>query len=165
MNCVRMARRTASVLILWLGVTTGAMAAKAPPARDTGKSEAIFTDSLSRGGFMLVGAGQTPTIVIDPADAAVVRHAADDLAADIQTVTSQQPIVSTQPGGKIAILVGTLGKSKLIDQIVAAKRRRLAPVRQLGKLRDRLARHPSSRCRKGFGGDRQRSTRHGLRRL
>jgi hypothetical protein len=119
---VRMTRLTACVLILGLGAATGALAAKAPSARSSAKSEAIFTDSLARGGFVLVGAGQAPTIVVDPSDAAVVRHAVDDLAADIQTVTAQHPTVSAEPAGKIAILVGTLGKSKLIDQIVAAKR-------------------------------------------
>jgi hypothetical protein len=117
-----MTRLTACVLILGLGAATGALAAKAPSARSSVKSEAIFTDSLARGGFLLVGAGQAPTIVVDPSDAAVVRHAVDDLAADIQTVTAQHPTVSAEPAGKIAILVGTLGKSKLIDQIVAAKR-------------------------------------------
>ena len=109
--------RTALALALCLGVVQAAQAESA--RREAG---AIFTDRLARGGFVLVEAGSAPTIVVDPADAAVVRHAADDLAADIQTVTAQQPTVSAAPAGKTAILIGTLGHSQVIDRIVAAKK-------------------------------------------
>jgi hypothetical protein len=108
--------RSLLALLLCLG------AAQAVRAQGRAETETIFADRLARGGFVLVEPGRAPTIVVDPADAAVVRHAADDLAADIQTVTSQRPAVSAQPGGKTAILVGALGHSKLIDQIVAAKK-------------------------------------------
>ncbi|KRA64217.1 hypothetical protein ASD89_03995 [Caulobacter sp. Root656] len=96
-----------------------AQAVQAQGRRETG---ALFTDSLARGGFVLVEAGRGPTIVVDPADAAVVRHAADDLADDIKTVTAQQATVAAAPAGKTAILVGTLGHSQLIDRIVAARK-------------------------------------------
>jgi hypothetical protein len=109
--------RSALALALCLGVVPAAQAESA--RREAG---AIFTDRLARGGFVLVEAGRAPTIVVDPADAAVVRHAAGDLAADIQTVTAQQPTVSAAPAGKTAILVGTLGHSQVIDRIVAAKK-------------------------------------------
>jgi len=116
MNRLQSIWRGALALILCLGA---AQAAQAQGRRESG---ALFTDSLARGGFVLVEAGRAPTIVVDPADAAVVRHAADDLADDIRTVTAQQATVAAAPGGKTAILVGTLGHSKLIDQIVAARK-------------------------------------------
>jgi hypothetical protein len=99
----------------------GALAAGVS-SRAVAESAPIFADGPVRGGFQLVGEGLVPTIVVDPADAAVVRHAADDLSDDILTVTGQRAAVAAAPAGKTAILVGTLGQSKLIDQLVAAKR-------------------------------------------
>ncbi|PHY17666.1 glycosyl hydrolase 115 family protein [Caulobacter sp. BP25] len=101
--------------------TSGARAAGAS-SRAAAESAPIFADAPARGSFQLVGAGVVPTIVVDPTDAAVVRHAASDLSEDIQTVTGQSVAVAAAPAGKTAILVGTLGQSKLIDQLVAAKR-------------------------------------------
>lgn len=109
-----------------------ALASSAAPARHALAASAssralaeaapLFADSSVRGGFQLVGKGVVPTIVVDPADAAVVRHAADDLSDDILTVTGQRAEVAATPAGKTAIFVGTLGQSKLVDKLVAAKR-------------------------------------------
>jgi hypothetical protein len=116
MNRQKSIWRGVLALVLCLG------ALQAAHAQSRGETEALFTDGLARGGFVLVEAGRAPTIVIDPSDAAVVRHAADDLADDIKTVTAQQASVAAAPAGKTAILVGTLGASKLVDQVVAAKK-------------------------------------------
>ncbi|MDR7114635.1 hypothetical protein J2X41_000512 [Caulobacter sp. BE254] len=117
MNRLKSIWRSVLALVLCLGAVH---AAQAREGRD--ETGTLFTDSLARGGFVLVEAGRAPTIVVDPADAAVVRHAADDLADDIKTVTAQQATVAATPAGRTAILVGTLGGSKLIDQIVAARK-------------------------------------------
>jgi hypothetical protein len=109
--------RSVLALVLCLGAAHAAQAREGSDETGT-----LFTDSLARGGFVLVEAGRAPTIVVDPGDAAVVRHAADDLADDIKTVTAQQATVAATPAGRTAILVGTLGGSKLIDQIVAARK-------------------------------------------
>ena len=103
-------------------VPNGGAAAAGVSSRATAEAAPIFADGPVRGGFQLVGAGVVPTIVVDPADAAVVRHAADDLADDILTVTGQRALVAAAPAGKTAILVGTLGGNAMIDQLVAAKR-------------------------------------------
>lgn len=92
------------------------------PSRAIAETAPIFADAPARGGFQLVGAGVVPTLVVDPADAAVVRHAAQDLSDDIETVTGQRSAVAAAPAGKTAIFIGTLGQSPLIDQLVAAKR-------------------------------------------
>ncbi|PIB91806.1 hypothetical protein CSW62_09605 [Caulobacter sp. FWC2] len=97
----------------------GALAAKAP---DPVKAEAIFSDGPTRGGFALVAPGKAPTIVVDSADARVVRHAAEDLAEDIKTVTGQVAPVKGEATGGTAILVGTLGHSAMIDRLVASGR-------------------------------------------
>lgn len=75
------------------------------------------------GGFPLVVDGRAAAIVSDPADAAVVAHAAADLSADIAAVTGVRPSVevTAEPIGKTLVVVGTLGKNRLIDRMVAAK--------------------------------------------
>jgi hypothetical protein len=83
MNRLKSIWRGALALTLCLGA---AQAVHAEGRREAGP---VFTDSLARGGFVLVETGRAPTIAVDPADAAVVRHAADDLADDIRTVTAQ----------------------------------------------------------------------------
>ena len=119
MKCIHIA----AVCALGLAsVPTGHVWAASAATRAAAETAPIFADGPVRGGFQLVGAGVVPSIVIDPADAAVVRHAADDLSDDIQTVTGQRAAVAAAPAGKTAILVGTLGQSPLIDQLVAAKR-------------------------------------------
>ncbi|WP_421736645.1 glycosyl hydrolase 115 family protein [Caulobacter sp.] len=87
----------------------------------TDAPQAIFSDAPGDG-FLLVGPGVSTTIVVDAADAAVVRHAADDLAADIKTVTGQSVAVAGQAPAGAAILVGTLGESPLIDRLVATRK-------------------------------------------
>lgn len=122
MKWVQLVTVSACALTLALGATTAVQAAKAPATRTAAEAEPIFADAPARGGFTLLEPGSVPTIVVDPADAAVVRHAADDLADDIKTVTGQSVSVAAVPAGKTAILVGTLGTSKLIDQLVAARK-------------------------------------------
>ncbi len=116
MNRLKLIWRGALALMLGLGAV---QVAQAEGRRETGR---LFTDSLARGGFVLVEAGRVPTIVVDPADAAVVRHAVDDLVEDIRTVTAQQASVAAAPAGRTAILVGTLGHSELIDKLVATRK-------------------------------------------
>lgn len=101
--------------------TRQALAASAS-SRALAETTPIFADAPVRGGFQLVGKSVVPSIVVDPSDAAVVRHAVDDLSDDILTVTGQRATAASAPAGKTAILVGTLGQSKLIDQLVAARR-------------------------------------------
>ncbi|MGO4379623.1 glycosyl hydrolase 115 family protein [Pseudoduganella sp. RAF19] len=60
-------------------------------------------------------------VVYSPADAPVVGIAARDLTADVERVTGRKPAWSTSaPRGATAILVGTLGKSALIDKLAAS---------------------------------------------
>nr|WP_240954390.1 glycosyl hydrolase 115 family protein [Solimonas marina] len=68
--------------------------------------------------------GHAATIVRDPADAAVVVHAAADLAGDIGAVSGARPTIvdraPTQAG--TVVIVGTLGHSRPVDALVAAGR-------------------------------------------
>jgi hypothetical protein len=73
------------------------------------------------GGFPLVERGSAAPIVVSAADYAGVIRVVDDLQSDLKKVTGAEPAVSHDqlPTGRDPIIVGTLGKSPLIDQIVA----------------------------------------------
>ena len=64
---------------------------------------------------------EAATIYYDASEAAVVGITAKALSEDVMRVTGIQPVVSTGTATKSpgAVFVGTLGKSKLIDQLAA----------------------------------------------
>lgn len=74
------------------------------------------------GDFPLVHDGRAAAIVVSAEDFKVASLAANDLAADIERVTTLRPaVVHTNAGlSGPAVLVGTLGHSPLIDTLVAA---------------------------------------------
>ena len=70
--------------------------------------------------FPLASRGAAAPIIFAEQDAKVVAIAAGDLAADIERVTGRRPAVQSTPVRGHAVLVGTLGSSPQIDQLVAA---------------------------------------------
>lgn len=74
------------------------------------------------GSFTVVNAKETATIYVDPNDWVGVLRAAKDLSNDIKDVTGKTPkvISDSEPAGHNVILIGTVGKSRIIDQLVAA---------------------------------------------
>src|SRR5690606_12156997 len=76
------------------------------------------------GYFPLVSATGTAEIFVDPNDHKGVLRVAEDLRKDIERVTGKLPGLNknTQPATKLAVIAGTLGKSKLIDELVKTKK-------------------------------------------
>lgn len=73
--------------------------------------------------FSIVGKKDMSTIYYDSSDFDVVRISSELLADDIEKVTSMKPIVSTDiPNSKKAIIIGTIGSSKFIDQLIKEKK-------------------------------------------
>lgn len=71
------------------------------------------------GDFTLVINGKAATVYTSASDWPGVLRAAHDLQADVQRVTNIQPVFSTEkPTGNEVVIIGTLGKSPLIDQLV-----------------------------------------------
>lgn len=85
------------------------------------KADGLILDAPTRGSFPLATPGQVTTILRDPEDHPVVAHAAADLANDIGTVTGTHPLVAIEitPAIRRPVIMGTLGKNRLIDRIVA----------------------------------------------
>lgn len=99
------------------------------------------------GRFPLVAAGRAARLVVDGADYPGVVRAVDDLQADIGRVTGVSPEVTTgavPPGAAMVVLVGTIGHSKLIDDLVAAGKLDVAASRASG--RPRCSRWSGARC-------------------
>jgi hypothetical protein len=108
-------RRSAARMLLCsavvgLGVATSALALGRKP---------FISSAPSRGAFPLVARGVAAPIVVDPQDHPGVLRAARDLQQDVERVTGVRPalVEGATPRGP-AVLVGTLGRSGLIDRLV-----------------------------------------------
>ncbi|HWA25338.1 MAG TPA: glycosyl hydrolase 115 family protein [Lacunisphaera sp.] len=102
----------------------------AVPARAALGDQSWLGDGAS-GDFALVRPGAAAPIGVAGNDWPGVRRAAGDLQADIERVTGLKPALSTgnPPKGKSAILVGTVGKSTLIDGLVGAGKLNVDAIR------------------------------------
>ena len=95
----------------------------APPARAIGRARYVeFT--ATPGSLRLVSGGVAAPILLDSQDYPGVLRAAHDLQADIKRVTKLQPEVLTDRTVRAAdvVVVGTLGRSRRIDELVRAGR-------------------------------------------
>ncbi|ARK13606.2 glycosyl hydrolase 115 family protein [Fibrella sp. ES10-3-2-2] len=83
-----------------------------------------------KGNFALVSNGKATPLVAAETDFPGVMRAVKNLQADIQKVTSAMPVVRTETAGsgKEIVLVGTLGKSPLIDQLVKTQKLNVADL-------------------------------------
>ena len=86
--------------------------------------ERYVEDVPSRGSFPIVQGNAAATIYVDSSDLAGVVRAANDLKADVARVTSHSPAISHvgNISGENVIIVGTLGKSQIIDQLIREKK-------------------------------------------
>ncbi len=94
-------------------------------------SLATATQKRNKGDFQLATSKVAAPVYVDNADFPVVRIAADALAGDIESVTNSKPsVLSTAPtAGAGAVFIGTLGKSRLIDGLVAQKKLDVTSIR------------------------------------
>ena len=106
--------------LFWLGL---ALAAIAAPRATWAAGQASFV-SFSRveGAFRLASGESTAPILVDPQDDAGVRRAAGDLRDDVQRVTGRAPELlegQAAPRRADVVIVGTLGRSRLVDGLAA----------------------------------------------
>ena len=82
------------------------------------------SSTTGKGYFTLSAAGKSAPLYISESDFPGVIRALKDMQKDITSVTKAQPSLSTGKvdGGKAIVLVGTLGKSPLIDKLVQQKK-------------------------------------------
>ena len=80
------------------------------------------TDSPGGGDVVLINGGNATPIFVDAGENGAVVRAAHDLADDFARVTAVRPQVEdpTSPDKNVRIIIGTLGQSKIIDDLAAA---------------------------------------------
>ncbi|MBZ5681347.1 MAG: glycosyl hydrolase 115 family protein [Acidobacteriia bacterium] len=84
-----------------------------------------YIETVRRPGSLIIAHGKAlATIFVDSNDYAGVVRAAHDLQADIARVTGGTPTITTEYKklGTNAIIIGTVGKSTLIDRLIAEKK-------------------------------------------
>jgi hypothetical protein len=83
------------------------------------KSQTMIT-SNQKDAFPLASDGKTSVIYVDNNDFVVVNIAARHLSNDIFNLTDKRPIItnSDKTLGQYAVIIGTVGKSKLVDQLI-----------------------------------------------
>jgi hypothetical protein len=108
-------RRRASILLL-----VAYLLASSPLNAQT-IGEARYVDfAYHAGEFNIVARNTVATLYVDSADFSGVVRAVGDLQADIQRVTNKSAAIAhAEEGlGSNVILIGTIGKSKLIDELI-----------------------------------------------
>jgi hypothetical protein len=84
------------------------------------QSKISISNTAVSGAFPLVAGKLPPAIYTDIADAEVVQIAANCFRKDVQQVTGVLPsIQTTTPATAYPIIAGTIGQSKIIDQLIA----------------------------------------------
>jgi hypothetical protein len=94
---------------------------------------AHYVDTVpSRDSFAIAEKETTALIYVDSNDYAGVVRAAGDLQSDIERVTSRKPVIintnTTASLDSSIIIVGTIGKSSLIDRLIADHKIDVTPI-------------------------------------
>lgn len=100
------------------------LALVAQPALATNDTSYVFA-SNGKGYFALSAAGKSTPLYVSSGDDVGVIRAAKDLQADVNRVTHVQPqlvVDKKAPKAKQLVLIGTLGKSPVIDKLVKSKK-------------------------------------------
>ena len=82
-----------------------------------------ISSKKTNGSFTLSASGKSAGIYVSETDFPGVIRAAKDLQKDVTAVTDAQPDFFTKkPSVKEVVLIGTIGKSSLIDQLIQQKK-------------------------------------------
>src|SRR6185437_675360 len=94
--------------------------ASQPPSR----SDDYVSDRPGPGRFPLVEHRAAAPIVVSASDYAGVIRVADDLQSDVAKITGVTPGLThdTVPQSRDVVIIGTVGKSTLIDKLVADRK-------------------------------------------
>jgi hypothetical protein len=117
--------RLARILLALTVTSAVAVVAVSVPAEATGSGAApagYIAGSDGPGRFPLVAAGRAAPLVVSASDHKGVVRVVGDLQADIERVTGVRPAVSDGevPRRDDVVIVGTIGKSPLIDRLVSS---------------------------------------------
>jgi hypothetical protein len=91
----------------------------------------MLSETPGGGNVSLAGNGTVADEYVDAHDATVTHIAAKLLSDDIERVTGAKPVVKDDAAalGKTAVIIGTIGKSEVIDQLIESGRLDISQVR------------------------------------
>ena len=101
------------------------------PAEASTGGRPIVSFSPSKNAAVIADAARVAPIFVDAGDWPGVLRAAGDLQADVERVTGRRPrlVPGAAPSGDAAIIVGTIGRSRLIDRLIARRKIDVSRVR------------------------------------
>ena len=101
------------------------------PAARAALGDPSLLGSGTSGDVVLARAGATAPLCVAADDWPGVRRAAGDLSADIERVTGMKPELNPAPpaSARTTVLIGTIGRSTLIDALVKAGKLNVDAIR------------------------------------
>jgi len=112
-------------IFLIIGVILiGSFSVKASDKADDRTPSQYIQHEVSKNAFRIVDNGKAAEIYVDPGDWKGVIRAANDLGDDVRKVSEikSEVVEKSEHPVKGAILIGTIGKSKIIDKLIADKK-------------------------------------------
>jgi hypothetical protein len=86
-------------------------------------AQTIITEKKAPGVFPIVTSRETTNIIFDDKDDSLIHITAQLLAQDVELVSGKKPVISTSfNGAKHVIVIGSIGRSKLIQQLIKEKK-------------------------------------------
>lgn len=97
----------------------------------SGVAQTLSTRAYRRGDLRLSDRAGAADVVVSAEDHKVVQIAASLFAGDVERVSGKRPRVTNvvSPGIRTAVIIGTIGKSALIDSLVASRKIDVSQVR------------------------------------
>ena len=93
-------------------------------------AQQIMSEKLAVGSFPIVAKNVAATIYVDANDHAVAKKAAAFFQQDIEMVSGQKPEISSKAAsGKNIVLIGTIGQSTFIDQLIKQQKLKVDKVK------------------------------------
>jgi len=116
--------------LAWLAVAILVATGTARANPSLGLQAEIVSDQAMTGDFPLLAARQAAPIFLDASDWPGVLRAGADLAADVERVSGIKPSLTTNatPTGRQVVIIGTVGKSPLIDGLVKSGKLDASPI-------------------------------------
>ena len=94
------------------------------------KKDVTVLYAKQNGAFPLVTGGKASTVFFDTNESTVIRIATKDFRDDVAKVTGVPPAIDSSDGLQpYSIIVGTIGKSRIIDQLINGKKLNLTKVK------------------------------------
>jgi hypothetical protein len=102
----------------------GLLVALTPELTRALTTNSFVTEKRSRDALSLFASGKCADIFVDATDWPGVVRVARDLQTDVHRVSGLSPKLTHQPAelGKTAVIIGTLGRSAVIDRLVSEKK-------------------------------------------